>query len=116
MADVHRETLLQQVSQHVVLPRDVPGREDGNLHQIDAELVRRLTDAVKQLTQHAPSEDFAKLDAVRLMLSTSGSLNIDGAIDKNLLVKELRHLEDRQALILHVTEQNAALLIYRHVG
>jgi hypothetical protein len=116
MAHFQREPLLQQVYHHVVLPRDVPGREDGNLHRIDAEIARRLTDSVKQLVCHAPSEDFAKLDAIRLMLSTCGSLNVEGKIDRNLLVRELRQLEDRQALVLHVTEQNAALLIYRHVG
>jgi hypothetical protein len=116
MAYLQREPLLQQVYQHVVLPRDVPGHEDGNLHQIDAEIARRLIDAVKQLVNHAPTEDFAKLDAIRLMLSTCGSLNVEGMIDKAALTTAFQQLEGRQALVLHVTEQNAALLIYRHVG
>ncbi|KAF2133722.1 hypothetical protein P153DRAFT_330168 [Dothidotthia symphoricarpi CBS 119687] len=64
---------------HVVLPRDVPGREDKNLYQTETEL----------------------------------ALNVDGKIDKHLLIKELQQLSAKQALILHVTEQNAALMVYR---
>jgi len=116
MADFGRASLLQHIYHHVVLPRNVPGREDSNLHQVKAEITRRLINATKQLALHAPPDDLAKLDTIRLMLSTCGALNVEGKIDKNMLVKELQQLEDRQALVLHVTEQNAALLIYRHLA
>jgi len=115
MAASGREAFLQQVYHHVVLPRDVPGREDPNLHQIESEIAQRLTSAVKQLAPHTPVGDLASLDMTRLMLSTCNSLNVDGKIDKNMLLRELQQLEARQALVLHVTEQNAGLLIYQHL-
>jgi len=83
------------------------------LYEIETEIAQRLTEAVKQLASHAPVGDLANLDMIRLMLSTCHSLNVDGKIDKNMLLRELRQLEVRQALVLHVTEQNAALLVYR---
>ena len=116
MADSSCEALLQHIYHHVVLPRNVPGREDSNLHQVEVEITRRLINATKQFTLHAPLDDLAKLGTIRLMLSTCGALNVEGKIDKNMLAKELQQLEDRQALVLHVTEQNAALLIYRHLS
>jgi hypothetical protein len=116
MAAYGPESLLLHIYHHVVLPRDVPGHEDSKLHQVEAEISRRLINATKQLALHAPPDDLAKLDTIRLMLSTCGAVNVEGKIDKNMLVKELQQLEDRQALVLHVTEQNAALLIYRYTS
>lgn len=116
MAAYGDESLLLHTYHHVVLPRDVPGREDSHLYQVEAEITRRLINATKQLALHAPPDDLAKLDTIRLMLSTCGALNVEGKIDKDMLAKELQQLENRQALVLHVTEQNAALLIYRHLS
>lgn len=112
MAALGRQTLLS-LYHHVVLPRHVPGREDEDLYVVETELVRRLAHAVKSLAGHADPDDMLHLDVVRLALSTCGALNIDGKIDRTLLVNELRQLNnDQNALILHATEQNAALLIY----
>ncbi|KAF2029595.1 hypothetical protein EK21DRAFT_67348 [Setomelanomma holmii] len=116
MAPNRHEALLQQLYHHVVLPRDVPQREDSNLYQIETDLVRRLTDAVKLLAQYAPLGDLPLIDTIRLALDTSGSINVDGKIEQSMLVKELRQLDGHQALILYVTEQNAGLLIYQHVS
>jgi hypothetical protein len=114
MAAFGHAALLMQLYHHTVLPRDVPGREDKNLYLAESELVTRLTEAVKSLVLHAPLDDLPCIDAVRLALTTCGSINVEGKIDKILLIKALQQLEARQALILHVTGQNAALLIYRH--
>jgi|TARA_R110002003_G_scaffold1815_2_gene23532 hypothetical protein len=116
MVSFSQDALLLQLYHHVVLPRDVPGQEDRNLHQAESEIARRLTDAVKLLAQHAPQDDLPAIDRIRLALATSGSINIDGKVEQSMLVRELRQLDANQALILHVTEQNAALLIYLHVG
>ena len=112
MATSGRGAFLQQVYHHVVLPRDVPGREESNLHQIELQLATRLVEAVEHVISHAPSNDHACVDAVRLALSTCASLHIDGKVDKPTLLRELQQLEDRRALVLHVAEQNAGLLIY----
>ncbi|KAH7412021.1 hypothetical protein DE146DRAFT_784622 [Phaeosphaeria sp. MPI-PUGE-AT-0046c] len=108
----HTPGLLSQLYHHVVLPRNVPSREDRNLHNIESELARRLTHAVKSLVEHTPLDDLPSLDTIRLALSTCSVLNVDGKIEKNMLLKEMRQLDSQKALILHVTEQNAALLIY----
>jgi hypothetical protein len=75
MADPSREALLHQVYHHVVLPRDVPDREDSKLRQVEAEINKRLLNATKQLALYAPPEDHVKLDTTRLMLATCSELN-----------------------------------------
>jgi hypothetical protein len=114
MAASSRDALLRSIYHHIVLPRNVPGREDRNLYEIEGDLAERFTSATRSLALHAPLEDHHCLDAIRLALSICKSLHVDGKIDRNLLLKELRELGESQALILHVTEQNAALLIYPH--
>lgn len=104
---------LLQLYQHVALPRDVPGKEDRNLFAIGNELLARLIYAVKTVRDGAPIDHVNSLDAVRLTLEISKALNVDGKVDKSLLVKEIDGLGDNHALFLHVTEQNAALLVYK---
>jgi hypothetical protein len=116
MVSFSRKMLLWQLYHHAALPRNVPGREDSNLYEIESELAKRLTSAVKSLVPHAPLEDLSCIDTIRLALSTCAALNVDGKVDKSMLTKELLQLHGQQALILHVTEQNVALLVYLYHG
>ncbi|KAF2267772.1 hypothetical protein CC78DRAFT_591207 [Lojkania enalia] len=112
MAASRRGTFLRQVYNHVVLPRDVPGHEDGNLSQINSEIHNRLHDAVKAITPLAQPNHRQALESLQQSLLSSKTLNIGGKVDKALLKTECQRLE-RNVLILHITAQNAGLLIYR---
>lgn len=101
---------------HVVLPRDVPGAENSDLHHVESELLNRMIAAVKALEVLVPSEHHTDVDAVSLSLATCQKLHIDGQIDRAGLLAELNQLEHpRHALILSVMEQNAALLVHQAV-
>lgn len=113
MATSNRSQFLESLYHHVVLPRAVPGREDSNLFAIEADLLTRLTAAVKSLIPHLPLKDQTTVDSMRLSLLTAKTLNVEGKIDKHTLIKELQNLSGNNTLILHVTEQNAAILVYR---
>ncbi|KAF2683160.1 hypothetical protein K458DRAFT_305959 [Lentithecium fluviatile CBS 122367] len=116
MAAPNPEGFLLQQYFHAALPRDVPGREDRNLSLIESALLDRIIGAVKATIAVAPLEHKRYVDAIRLTLVTSKALNVDGKIDKHLLVKEIRDLQGDYALILHVTEQNAAVVIHKDLG
>ncbi|KAF2020220.1 hypothetical protein BU24DRAFT_477383 [Aaosphaeria arxii CBS 175.79] len=105
--------LLQKLYYHVVLPRDVPGREDSNLFSIERELHDRLTRAIKAVSPHASTDHFYAIEAARVSFVKSKAINVDGKIDKDVFVEELATLNTSQTLFLHATEQNAALLVYR---
>ncbi|KAJ4298924.1 hypothetical protein N0V90_004167 [Kalmusia sp. IMI 367209] len=111
-----REFLLHQYY-HVALPRDVPGKEDRKLScRVEAALLDRIIGAVKAVAPYAPLPNQSLVDNIRLTLVTTKALNVDGKVDKNLLAKEINELDGKHALILYVTEQNAALLIYKDSG
>lgn len=107
--------LAEQMYYHVVLPRDVPERAAEDLPSIDANILQRLTVATKAIAPFLPDGDRPLVDRVRLALSTAKILNVEGHIDKPILIQELRNLEGNNVLILYVKEQNSALLIYREV-
>ncbi|CAI6342575.1 unnamed protein product [Periconia digitata] len=107
------DTVLQELYFHVALPRNVPGREAHNLFEVDAALLDRLVEAAKLLTTRVPVQHHTAVDAVRLSLVCSKSMNVEGKIDKTLFTKELGGMSPNQALVLYVTEQNAALLLYK---
>jgi hypothetical protein len=103
--------LIQQYF-HIGLPRDVPGRLERDLPRIESALLERFIDAVKAITPFAPVEQQPHVDLIRLALTTSRALNVDGKVDKNVLGAELRQRRN-QAFTLYITEQNCALLIYK---
>ncbi|KAH7115923.1 hypothetical protein B0J11DRAFT_571692 [Dendryphion nanum] len=108
------DSLRHRLYNHAVLPRDVPGQEDSDLYQVEARLLRHLLNATKTIKSHACLEHQHGIDAVRLMLTRSASINIEGKIDKHTLMNELDILskEGDHAVLLFVAEQNAALLVY----
>jgi hypothetical protein len=116
MASIGWEHLLNQLYYHVVLPRKLPREEEKALADIESELAARLGNAVKSIIQHAPLHDHSSLDTIRLSLLAARTINANRAITSNGLMKELQQLDAKQALILHVTAQNAALLIYEYIG
>ncbi|RMZ67587.1 p-loop containing nucleoside triphosphate hydrolase [Pyrenophora seminiperda CCB06] len=112
MAAASRVPFLEQLYNHVALPRNLPGREDGNLHRIEEALLERMLDAIARLTPHVSTELIPHIHGLRDTLLACQVLNVDGNISKQVLMRELRNLHPRKMLILHLVAQNCALLIY----
>jgi hypothetical protein len=116
MASASRLEFLHQLYNHVALPRDVPGKEDGNLHHIDAALLKRMLDAVEKITPITMANLQPCMNGLRDTLRASQILNINGTIGKSALIKEFRSLNRANMLVLHLAPQNCGLLIYHQVG
>jgi hypothetical protein len=115
MAATGRIPFLEQIYFHVALPRNVPGKEDGNLRSIDEALLTRMMGAVTKLTSGVAPGHMQYISGLRDTLLTCQTLNIGGTIRKSALIKELRCLDDQKMLILHTAPQNCALLVYRRI-
>ncbi|KAG9185573.1 hypothetical protein G6011_06904 [Alternaria panax] len=112
MATAARVPFLQQQYNHVALPRNVPGKEDGNLRHIEEVLLRRMLDAVARLIPHVAADFASHVQGLQTTLLACQVLNVDGTIGKAALMKELRNLSHHKMLVLHVAPQNCALLVY----
>ena len=112
MAAAARVPFLEQQYNHVALPRNVPGKEDGNLRRIEEALLERMLDAVARLTPHVATDLASHIQGLRATLLACQVLNVDGTIGKAALTKELRDLSHHKMLVLHIAPQNCALLVY----
>lgn len=103
----------EQLFNHIALPRDVPGREDRNLSNIEAVLLSRLTDATRFLSSYVVLADQQGIQQLVDSLAACQSMHVDRAITKPALLRELRALQSTKTIILHVGAQNCGLLIYK---
>ncbi|KAL6891856.1 hypothetical protein GGI43DRAFT_200758 [Trichoderma evansii] len=106
--------LLRSVLDHAVLPSNVPGKreQEESYEKISDNLLTRLMRACKQAEDLA-GQPFS--DAIRSLgesLQACRELN-QGRLDKETMLRYFAQIKPQDVLILHVIEQNAAILI-RH--
>ncbi|KAL1963349.1 hypothetical protein VTN77DRAFT_8470 [Rasamsonia byssochlamydoides] len=108
--------VLEATFNHVVLPPRLPGKRDQEIEKIEKDLVARLLRAVNCLIDLSST---ATRDAstnawycLRRSLEICQTIH-DGQIDKVRLVEAFSSIQSEVGIILHITEQNAGLLVQR---
>jgi hypothetical protein len=101
------------VFNHLVLPTQIPGKQDADIEIINSDVLVRLIHATVTLGKLACEKQASIWHAVRQSLRCCQSLHVLGRLEKQSLIAEFRLLKHDQPLILHVAEQNAALIIRR---
>ena len=81
---------VEQLYNHIALPRDVPGREDRDLSSIEGALLTRLLAASQLLSSRVALADQQQVRALCESLNTCRSLHVDRSITKPALLRELR--------------------------
>ncbi|KAI9765661.1 MAG: hypothetical protein M1840_007218 [Geoglossum simile] len=107
---------LESVFNHLVLPAKLPGKRDGEIEQIERHLATRLLNATDVLRGLSSDESAEAWDYIRRSLEICNIINEDGRLNKTSLLDAFQGLQSKHGLILHITEQNAGLLIRRHVN
>lgn len=98
---------------HLVLPSQLPHREDDNTPEIENELVQRLVDSARHMRDLPKNELRATWDTIYRCLQVTKNVNAGGRLDRSVLVRELRLLGRKEFLVVHVRAQNCALFIRR---
>ncbi|KAF2647966.1 hypothetical protein K491DRAFT_722967 [Lophiostoma macrostomum CBS 122681] len=104
-------SLLASVFNHLVLPPQLPGQQDEDLDGVGLDILARLTKAALTLGKLAGPDQAPAWDAVQQSLQRCHALHCLGRLDKQVLFSAFQQFDRGQPLILHVTEQNAALII-----
>ncbi|KAL9104009.1 MAG: hypothetical protein Q9163_000987 [Psora crenata] len=104
------ETLLH----HVALPPMLPGKQENSIPQIQRALTHRLIVASRILSKVSNGVTSYQWESTRRIIQVCKDLNADGRLTKASLLSEFRNLEQAGFIILHVSEQNAGLLVRRH--
>lgn len=103
--------LLRSVFNHVVLPPNVPGGADKNLSDINHDLLTRTHNACAQIRTSLNGHYAKELDLLLSSLVHCRSLHTSLYLDCTQLQRAFRGLKDGEALIIHIVEQNAGLLV-----
>ncbi|KAG4430699.1 hypothetical protein IFR05_013818 [Cadophora sp. M221] len=107
-------TLLESVFNHLVLPPKLPGHRDIDFEGIEQNILTRLIracDTLGKFTGQPFRETWASVRySLRICLNTNR-----GRLEKASMLQEFCNLQRNGLFILYVVEQNAALLIRRHI-
>ena len=98
---------------HLVLPPQLPHRQDANLSEIEKTLTDRLLDSIKYL-RDLPNNDLSSTwNSVGRGLQATKSIHAGGHVDRTALARELNDLGESDFLVVYVRSQNCALYIRR---
>ncbi|PQE19818.1 p-loop containing nucleoside triphosphate hydrolase protein [Rutstroemia sp. NJR-2017a WRK4] len=111
MADL---ALLEAVFNHLVLPPRLPERQDTDIESIQQSILSRLIQACDTLEQSTGDAFKDTWASVRQSLRVCRDTN-PGHLEKVSMLSAFADLEENDILILHVVEQNAALLVRRNI-
>ena len=103
--------ILRLVFNHIVLPPLLPGKNDDSAEDVERDLTRRMTDAVKILRNNSGNDTAAVWQSIEESLQALHSITEDSHINKVSLLSCLQGLQPDNAIILHIALQNAGLLI-----
>ncbi|KAF4965489.1 hypothetical protein FSARC_6722 [Fusarium sarcochroum] len=98
---------------HLVLPPQLPHRQDPNLVEIEKALTDRLLGSIKYL-RDLPNNDLSSAwNSVGRGLQATKNIHAGGHVDRTALARELNDLGESDFLVVYVRSQNCALYIRR---
>ena len=104
------------VFNHLVLPPQLPGTQDANIESTGDAIIIRLVQATSTLSRLAGQEQTSPWRAIRQYLRRCQSLHAHGRLEKLSLISKFRNFDHEQPLLLHIAEQNAALIVRYNAG
>ncbi|KAL3481036.1 hypothetical protein BJX99DRAFT_254014 [Aspergillus californicus] len=107
----HPSNVMEQVFNHIALPRRVPGCSDRNTGDVNSEIISRAIRAVDTLCafQHRASQKI--YINVKRSLENCRSSHEDDQIDQSGLLQTFADVQHGTSLVVHIAAQNAGLLI-----
>lgn len=106
--------LLESVFNHLVLPPKLPGHRDIDFDGIEHSILTRLLDACDTLGKLTGQELKEAWASICYSLRICIKFN-PGRLEKASVLQEFQNLQKDGLLILYIVEQNAALLVRRHI-
>ncbi|KAF2104829.1 hypothetical protein NA57DRAFT_30565 [Rhizodiscina lignyota] len=105
--------IVEAAVNHIALPPILPGKEDGSPNTIKRLLVDYMLGSTAQLQALRPNHLRSVWEQIHAVVQDAKDVISNGRLQKDALLKKFRSLDHGRFLILHVTEQNAGLLVYR---
>lgn len=94
-----------------MLPPKLPGQQDADIQQVSNDILKRLIKATATLGKLASQKQAPTWRAFDRSLRCCQFLHASGRLEKQSLISAFQNLKHYGSLILHILEQNAALII-----
>jgi hypothetical protein len=104
--------MLDELFNHLVFPPRLPGAQ-SKIAAVEKALLDRLQYTAAALHDQVPSQFRVSYEALQTSLQACRNIHINRNLDRQTLTRELLKLQPNIVLILHITEQNAGVLIWR---
>jgi hypothetical protein len=104
--------MLDELFNHLVFPPRLPGAQ-SKIAAVEKALLDRLQSTAATLLDQVPGQFRASYEALQTSLQACRNIHINRNLDRRTLARELLNLQPNIILILHITEQNAGVLIWR---
>lgn len=104
--------VFESVFNHLVLPPKLPGQPDLDTSEIELSVLNRMICAFNTLSRLSGQEFEEKWAPIHIYIRIC-LIHNQGRIEKASLLQEFRNLQTKIPFILHMVEQNAALIIRR---
>ena len=104
-------SVFMEVFNHLVLPPQLPGKQDVKIETTGDAIIVRLIQATYTLSRLASQEKTSPWYTIRQYLRRYQSLHANGRLEKLSLISEFRKFNREKPLLLHIAEQNAALIV-----
>ncbi|KAI9683344.1 MAG: hypothetical protein M1829_005414 [Trizodia sp. TS-e1964] len=101
---------LELLFNHLVLPPKVPGTQDPDTIEVGYDILARLIRTCRTLSKYTVPEFAETWTSIEHSLRLCQNLN-SSHLEKKSMLRQFSQIELDDFLILHVVEQNAALLI-----
>ncbi|ORY62516.1 uncharacterized protein BCR38DRAFT_467122 [Pseudomassariella vexata] len=105
--------VLKSIFDHVALPLQLPQQQDANIQAVESALLDRLVCASCVMRDVDGGRNHQIWESIRRSLTVCKSVNIGGRLERSRLLLHLREVASSDFLILHVSMQNAGLIIRR---
>lgn len=105
---------LEYVTNHIVLPPRLPGKEEVCEDDVRCELLEFLQTASITLKADSDTEISTVGRSILNVLEICKATNLRGKLDKSTLLHQFQTIQPNIPIILHVKEQNAGLLIWKN--
>lgn len=104
---------LEDVFNHIAFPPKVPGscESEEESEAVDRDMNSRMLGGVRSLKDGCQEKLKSDWESIQNALSLCQSLNSTGFLNKESLLEALQTLRVDNPVILHISQQNACLLI-----
>lgn len=108
----NNSSILELTFNHIAFPPKLPGTRDPQVELVERDLLTRLRTAVHTTKAYSSDNDATSVwESVEESLEICQFINENSFINREALDSTLRSLKPDHTLILHVTQQNAGLII-----